>query len=151
MSRVMFWHGDIERDAVHRLLRNFRFVAETYGLVIPVSGTRRALADLSMLLALWAAAEVFVVGFSPPPSRTCAAMMDWEVQLSALMRALFEKGLMNVDEMRRGIEALPADEYETFSYFELWAASMETILTEKSVLTKEEIDDGVKSIEQRWG
>lgn len=57
VSRVMFWHGDIERDAVHRLLRNFRFVAETYGLVIPVSGTRRALADLAMLLALWAAAD----------------------------------------------------------------------------------------------
>ena len=56
VSRIMFWHGDIERDAVLRLLRNFRFVAETYGLNIPASGTRRALADLSMLLAMWASA-----------------------------------------------------------------------------------------------
>jgi hypothetical protein len=55
VSRVCYWHGDVEREAVGRILRNFRFVAETYALVIPASGTRRALADLSILLALWAA------------------------------------------------------------------------------------------------
>jgi hypothetical protein len=57
VSRVTYWHGTIEREQVLRLLRNFRFVAETYGLVIPAPGSRRALADLSMLLALWAAAD----------------------------------------------------------------------------------------------
>jgi hypothetical protein len=57
VSRVTYWHGAIEREAVLRLLRNFRFVAETYGLVIPAAGSRRALADLAMLLALWAAAD----------------------------------------------------------------------------------------------
>jgi len=57
VSRVTYWHGAVEREAVLRLLRNFRFVAETYGLVIPAPGSRRALADLSMLLALWAAAD----------------------------------------------------------------------------------------------
>ncbi len=62
VSRVTYWHGAVEREAVLRLLRNFRFVAETYGLVIPVAGSRRALADLSMLLALWAAADRGVGG-----------------------------------------------------------------------------------------
>lgn len=56
VSRVMYWHGDVDRDAVGRVLRNFRFVAETYGLVIPAAGTRRAIVDMSMLLTLWASA-----------------------------------------------------------------------------------------------
>jgi hypothetical protein len=41
---------------------------------------------------------------------------------------------MNVDEMRRGIEAMPADEYERASYYERWLFSAETILAEKGVL-----------------
>ncbi len=57
VGRLRYWHGGIERAAVQRLLRNFRFVAETYGLVIPAVGTRQALVDMSMLLAMWAAAR----------------------------------------------------------------------------------------------
>lgn len=53
-SRIVYWHGDLERQDVARLLRNFRFVAETYGLVIPAAATRQALADMSMLVAMWA-------------------------------------------------------------------------------------------------
>jgi hypothetical protein len=56
VSRVRYWHGDVERMNARRVLRNFRFVAETYGLVIPASATRRAIVDMAMLLALWAAA-----------------------------------------------------------------------------------------------
>jgi hypothetical protein len=55
VSRTRFWHGQIEREEVGRILRNFRFVAETYGLVIPAAGQRRALVDLGMLLAMWSA------------------------------------------------------------------------------------------------
>jgi hypothetical protein len=53
LSRVTYWHGDIERDGVARVLRNFRFVAETYGLIIPASATRQALTDLAILVAFW--------------------------------------------------------------------------------------------------
>ena len=57
VSRVVYWHGHIHRSGVVRVLRNFRFVAETYGLVIPETGTRRALVDLAILLAFWAVAS----------------------------------------------------------------------------------------------
>lgn len=57
ISRVHYWHGDIEREAIARVLRNFRFVAETYGLVIAAAAKQQALVDMSMLLALWAAAS----------------------------------------------------------------------------------------------
>jgi hypothetical protein len=60
VSRVMYWHGHLERGPVLRVLRNLRFVAETYGLVVPESSARQALVDLAMLLALWAAASAGV-------------------------------------------------------------------------------------------
>jgi hypothetical protein len=57
VSRITYWHGDIEREAVLRILRNFRFVAETYDLVIPASATRRAVADLAILVTMWVVAS----------------------------------------------------------------------------------------------
>ena len=57
VSRVVFWHGDIGREQVLRVLRDLRFVSETYGLVIPASASRRAVADLAILITLWAAAS----------------------------------------------------------------------------------------------
>jgi len=56
VSRVAFWHGDIDRDAIVKILRNFRFVSDTYGLVIPAASTRRAAADLAILVTMWVVA-----------------------------------------------------------------------------------------------
>jgi hypothetical protein len=56
VSRVLFWHGDVSPAQVARLLRQFRFVAETYGLVIPRDASRGAVVDLAILAALWVAA-----------------------------------------------------------------------------------------------
>ncbi len=55
-GRVAYWHGDIEKTALVRLLQQFRFVAETYGLVVPEASARRAVVDMSVLTALWVAA-----------------------------------------------------------------------------------------------
>ena len=57
MTRVVYWHGDVNRDEVSRVLRDLRFVSETYGLVIPASMSRRALADLAILISLWCCAD----------------------------------------------------------------------------------------------
>ncbi len=56
VSRVVFWHGDIDRDAIVKILRNLRFVSETYGLVIPGASARRAAADLAILVTMWTVA-----------------------------------------------------------------------------------------------
>jgi|JI10StandDraft_1071094.scaffolds.fasta_scaffold07222_5 hypothetical protein len=53
VSRVVFWHGDIDREEIAKILKNFRFVSETYGLVIPAASTRRAAADLAILVTMW--------------------------------------------------------------------------------------------------
>lgn len=56
VTRSVYWHGDIAREEIERVLKHLRFVAETYGLVVPSSATRRAVADLAMLVTLWACA-----------------------------------------------------------------------------------------------
>jgi len=75
-----------------------------------------------------------------PIDRSEHALEDWEVLTDALVGALTRRGLMNVDELRRGIESMPADEYVRASYYERWLFSMESILTEKGVLAAGELD-----------
>ena len=47
---------------------------------------------------------------------------------------------MNVDELRRGIESMPPDDYERASYYERWLYSAETILAEKGLLAPGELE-----------
>jgi hypothetical protein len=72
--------------------------------------------------------------------RTEHELADWEVRTDALVGALSMHGLMNVDEMRRGIESMPPDEYERASYYERWLYAAEAILAEKGVLAEGELD-----------
>jgi len=75
-----------------------------------------------------------------PIDRTEHELEDWEVLTDALAAALASAGLMNVDEMRRGIESMPRAEYERASYYERWLFSIETILAEKGVLAPGELE-----------
>jgi nitrile hydratase len=75
-----------------------------------------------------------------PIDRREHELADWELLTDALVGALGGVGVMNVDELRRGIESMPPDEYETASYYGRWLFSMETILAEKGVLEPGEID-----------
>jgi len=75
-----------------------------------------------------------------PIDRSEHTLEDWEVLTDALFGALARRGLMNVDELRRGIESMPRDEYEQAAYYERWLFSIETILTEKGVLAAGELD-----------
>ena len=77
---------------------------------------------------------------SEPIDRTEHDLEDWEVLTDALVGALARGGVMNVDELRRGIESMPPDEYERASYYERWLYSVETVLTEKGVLAAGELD-----------
>ena len=75
-----------------------------------------------------------------PIDRTEHELADWELLMDALVGALGRRGLLNVDELRRGIESMPPDEYERASYYERWLYSVEANLTEKDVLAAGELD-----------
>ena len=72
--------------------------------------------------------------------RTEHELADWELLTDALVGALGREGVMNVDELRRGIESMPREEYERASYYERWLWSLEAILTEKGILEPGELD-----------
>jgi hypothetical protein len=75
-----------------------------------------------------------------PIDRNEHQLMDWERRMDALHAVLGAKGLRSTDEMRRAIESLPPELYESLSYYERWTAALEILLLEKGVLTRDEID-----------
>ena len=60
-------------------------------------------------------------------------LSDWEVLADAINQALGARGIKRTDEMRR------------------WIASLESILIEKKILTKDEIDRRLAEFEKEWG
>ena len=65
---------------------------------------------------------------------------DWERRMFGLFIAAFAGGHYNVDEFRHAIERMDPAEYLTSSYYEHWLHSLETLLVEKGVVKKEELD-----------
>jgi nitrile hydratase subunit beta len=80
-----------------------------------------------------------------PIDRSEHELADWELLMDALVGTLGAAGVMNVDELRRGIESMAPDAYERATYYERWLYSVETVLTEKGVLEPGEIDARVDS------
>lgn len=78
-------------------------------------------------------------------------LSDWEILADAVSQALGEKGIKRTDELRRANEEMNSELYRSLSYYERWIVSLETILAEKKILTREEIDRKVVEFEKRWG
>lgn len=80
-----------------------------------------------------------------PIYRSDHQLMDWERRMDALHGVLGTKGLRTTDEMRRAIESLEPELYESMNYYEKWTAALEILLIEKGVLSEEEINRQVAS------
>ncbi|MBV9812302.1 MAG: nitrile hydratase subunit beta [Acetobacteraceae bacterium] len=57
----------------------------------------------------------------------------------ALRALLSARGLMTVDELRRGIEELPEGEYHALTYYQRWVRSMTSTLLRRGVITEAEL------------
>ncbi|MBY0329946.1 MAG: nitrile hydratase subunit beta [Acetobacteraceae bacterium] len=60
-------------------------------------------------------------------------------RVDALRQILAAKRMMTVDELRRGIEAIPPDEYFELTYYERWLRSITTLMLEKGAVSAEEL------------
>ena len=78
-------------------------------------------------------------------------LSDWEILADAVNQALGARGVKRTDEMRRAREEMDSDTYRDLSYYERWIASIEAILVEKNILTREEIDRKQAQFETQWG
>jgi nitrile hydratase len=76
-----------------------------------------------------------------PVDRTEHELADWEMLMDAIVGTLGRRGVMNVDELRRGIESMEPADYEEASYYERWLVATETILAEKGMLSSQEIEE----------
>jgi hypothetical protein len=76
----------------------------------------------------------------------------WEREVDAMVCLLRDekRRLMRVDELRRGIESLAPDDYDRMSYYARWIHSVVTILTEKGVLTRDEIEARIAGLRGRF-
>src|SRR6476620_326846 len=73
----------------------------------------------------------------------------WEKKVDAILRLLLAKQVMELDELRRGIEELGPGAYDELSYFERWIASISNVLLEKGVLQVYELGVAVAAAQQR--
>ncbi len=86
-----------------------------------------------------------------PIDQSGHSVSDWEILADAVNQALGAKGVKRTDEMRRAREEMDSAAYRDMTYYERWIASIEAILIEKKILTKEEIDRKLADFETKWG
>ena len=60
-------------------------------------------------------------------------------KVDALRQVLAQKGLMTVDELRRGIESIPEAEYFALGYYERWLRSIALLMVEKGQVAKDDL------------
>ena len=74
----------------------------------------------------------------------------WEKRVDAMLALLSDKKrrMMTVDELRRGIESLPADAYDRMGYYERWIHSIATVMLERGVVTRRELDARIAKLRE---
>lgn len=67
------------------------------------------------------------------------AFTDFDREVDAIRQILGMKKVMGVDELRRGIEAIPEAEYHRLSYYQRWIRSITDNLLVRGVITEAEL------------
>ena len=67
------------------------------------------------------------------------ALTAFDREVDALRGVLGQKSIMTVDELRRGIEAIPEAEYHKLTYYRRWICSITDNLLRKGIITEGEL------------
>jgi len=67
------------------------------------------------------------------------ALTDFDREVDAIRQILGMKKVMGVDELRRGIEAIPEADYHRLSYYQRWIRSITDNLLVRGVITEAEL------------
>lgn len=73
----------------------------------------------------------------------------WEKRVDALWIICSTKGLFTVDGLRRVLEDMGEDTFETMSYYERWVASVNQNLLEAGVYSLEELGAKIEEVMAR--
>ncbi len=74
------------------------------------------------------------------------ALTDFDKRVDALCQIVRARGLMSVDELRRGIEAIPEPDYFRLTYYERWIRSVADTLLRKGVIGEAELRARVEAL-----
>ena len=74
------------------------------------------------------------------------AHAPWEKRTHALLWLLTRRGVMTVDELRRGIEAIPETDYHRLSYYRRWIRAITDHLLVRGVITEAELRDALERV-----
>jgi nitrile hydratase len=85
-----------------------------------------------------------VKGFGPvvPEPNEPVFHEEWERRALALTIAMARPGGWNIDMTRFARENRPPADYVSKTYYELWLAGLETLMVERGLVTREEIESG---------
>lgn len=76
----------------------------------------------------------------------------WEWRIDAMVRLLFQRGiLVDFAELRRAVEDLTPDAYNDLTYYERWTAAVATLLVEKGIITRDELEQRMASVQTPIG
>lgn len=86
-----------------------------------------------------------------PIDRSEHTLEPWEKRVHALLTLLAHpcRDVMNVHELRKGIEGLGEAEYDRLKYYERWITSIANNLLQKGVISVEELGRKLAEIEKR--
>lgn len=71
------------------------------------------------------------------------ALTQFDREVDAIRGILGAKGVMSVDELRRGIEAIPEEQYAQLSYYQRWIRSIADNLLVRGVISEAELRDAL--------
>jgi hypothetical protein len=84
-----------------------------------------------------------------PVPQTDHVLLPWEKSTHALVDVLAARGIVSVEEKRRGIDELGRDVYDRLTYYEKWILSACNNLLAKGVITSEELARKLEEVARR--
>ena len=70
----------------------------------------------------------------------------WEKHMNAMFNVLWSKGVFNLDEFRRAVEATPLDEYKKSRFYDRRTDGMTDLLVEKGIINRAELTSRTQEI-----
>jgi hypothetical protein len=67
------------------------------------------------------------------------ALTSFDREVDALVAVMRSRQMMTLDELRRGIEAIPEADYHRLSYYRRWIRSAAENLLRKGIITEAEL------------